>query len=427
MSGLREAFADLVADVPAYGDLDRAIEQAARERRRHHGVVAALAAVAAVLAVVAGVLAISRDGNGSPQPVGPSPTPTRTQSSRTWVDTPAVAREGYGWEVENPMTALQAGWFAVVAEHLDPGGGQLAPQDLGQGVGFTWPADGSAYSYPHDGTVELVTDGGVLEDGCRYLGTPPGTNGTESCRTERLGGPQGERARISRYQRLCGAFDGPAAAYATCGDYAVAVAVERRDGLVGYLVMRGRGTSDHNPLEPEAMAAAAADPRLTLPDAALAVPSNRAAASVLSDHFPSWRGDPEPAYPTDRPGVAYAGGKLGRDGFGMTVWLAGEDPVCGRSWLVHCVERHVYGASDPTTVFVGSWDEEDWADCCPRNSRAFSRRFVYVGPRHTVSVGVYRVVPQDQAGIGPELDQRVIDLLLDPRLQQPVVDPAFEG
>jgi hypothetical protein len=78
----------------------------------------------------------------------------------------------------------------------------------------------------------------------------------------------------------------------------------------------------------------------------------------------------------------------------------------------------VYGADDPTTVFVGAWDEEDWADCCPRNSRAYLRQVVYVGPRHTVTVSVSRIVREHEDGIGPELDQRVIDLLLDPRLQQ---------
>lgn len=92
--------------------------------------------------------------------------------------------------------------------------------------------------------------------------------------------------------------------------------------------------------------------------------------------------------------------------------------MCGRSWLVHCVERRVYGADDPTTVFVGAWDEHDWADCCPRNSRFFSRQFVYVGPRHTVVAWVTRIVRGHEDGIGAELDQRVIELLLDPRLQQ---------
>ena len=48
MSGLHEAFDEIVADVPVYGDLDKAIEQADRERRHRYGVVAGLAAAAAV-------------------------------------------------------------------------------------------------------------------------------------------------------------------------------------------------------------------------------------------------------------------------------------------------------------------------------------------------------------------------------------------
>ena len=76
MNGLREAFDEFVVDVPVYGDLERAIEQADRERRRRYGVVAGLAATAAVVAVIVGMLAVTRDGNDSPQPVGPSPTPT---------------------------------------------------------------------------------------------------------------------------------------------------------------------------------------------------------------------------------------------------------------------------------------------------------------------------------------------------------------
>jgi hypothetical protein len=69
-------------------------------------------------------------------------------------------------------------------------------------------------------------------------------------------------------------------------------------------------------------------------------------------------------------------------------------------------------------VFVGAWDEHDWADCCPRNSRVFTRQLVYVGPRHTVVVRVTRIVRAHEDGIGAGLDQSVIDLLLDPRLQQ---------
>jgi WD40 repeat protein len=82
MSALHEAFDEIAADVPAYGDLDRAIEQADHERhRRRLGVVAGLAAAAAVVAVVIGVLAVTRDGNDAPRPIGPSPTPTDHQTA----------------------------------------------------------------------------------------------------------------------------------------------------------------------------------------------------------------------------------------------------------------------------------------------------------------------------------------------------------
>ena len=63
MSGLREAFDEIVADVPVYGDLDRAIEQADHQRRRRAGTIAGLVAAAAVVAVIAGALAVTRDAN----------------------------------------------------------------------------------------------------------------------------------------------------------------------------------------------------------------------------------------------------------------------------------------------------------------------------------------------------------------------------
>lgn len=83
MSGLREAFDEIVADVPVYGDLDRAIEQAERERRRRYGVVAGLAAAAAVVALIVGVLAVTGDGDDSSQPIGPALTPTDGASDTT--------------------------------------------------------------------------------------------------------------------------------------------------------------------------------------------------------------------------------------------------------------------------------------------------------------------------------------------------------
>ena len=88
MSGLREAFSELAADVPVYGDLERAIEQADRERRHRYGVVASLAAAAAIVAVIVGVFASTGDGNRSQQPINPA-TPTKT-STRTATPTPAT-------------------------------------------------------------------------------------------------------------------------------------------------------------------------------------------------------------------------------------------------------------------------------------------------------------------------------------------------
>lgn len=88
MSGLHQAFDDIVANVPVYGDLDRAIVRADRERRRRRGAIAGLAAAAAVVAVVVGMLAVSRDGNSAPQPIGPVTTPDPAEDpstpSRPW-------------------------------------------------------------------------------------------------------------------------------------------------------------------------------------------------------------------------------------------------------------------------------------------------------------------------------------------------------
>jgi hypothetical protein len=165
------------------------------------------------------------------------------------------------------------------------------------------------------------------------------------------------------------------------------------------------------------MAAVAADPRLTLPDSAFAVPSDHDVASVTRGHFPGYRPRDTSSAP-DHTGYAQAYGSVGRRlGLAVTVQPAGGDPSCGRSWLLDCVERRVFGADDPTTVFVGAWDEEHWADCCPRNSRADSRQFVYVGPHHTVVVWETMVVRAGEDPLSADLDQRLIDLALDPRLQ----------
>lgn len=427
MNSLHDAFDEIVAGVPVYGDLDRAIEQAERERRHQHGTVAAIAAAAAALVVIAGIVAVSRDTDTappvSPTPVTPSPTPPKSQSPPTWADTAAPRHDGLGWEIPDPVKAARGSWFAVVAEHLDPTGEHLVPSGEGS---FEWPGEGSEYTTnnPADskhstyGRAGLMAEHGersLFDDGCRYLHPSPATNGTEACSTKRFAGPGGEHARISRYGRRCGAYEGVGPAPATCGDYTVAVAVARRDGLIGFVIVDGRGTPEFNPFTRDAMVAAAADPRLTLPEAAYTVPSDRAVESVVEDHFPRYEPDDQTPPATDHPGYAKVWGGLGRHGFSISVRPAGGTPACGRTWLVVCVERRVFGADDPTTVFLGKWNEQDWADV--KEPVASTREFVYVGPRHTVVASLNETVEPGEKTLGPERDQRVIDLLLDPRLQ----------
>jgi hypothetical protein len=76
MNGLHEAFDEIVADVPVFGDLDLAVAQAERERRRRAGMIAGLVATAAVVAVIAGALAVTR-GARTATPINPATsTPT---------------------------------------------------------------------------------------------------------------------------------------------------------------------------------------------------------------------------------------------------------------------------------------------------------------------------------------------------------------
>ena len=107
MSGLHEAFDEIVARVPVYGDLDGAIEQAEQERRRRFSVVASLSAAAAVLLVVAGVLVIARDDDGAPQPIGPpsTQTPSPTESRHHC----GVVGSDPLWHVACPLTEASQG------------------------------------------------------------------------------------------------------------------------------------------------------------------------------------------------------------------------------------------------------------------------------------------------------------------------------
>ncbi len=282
------------------------VRRGRRRVRRNRGIVTGAIAAGVAGVVLTSSLITGGDRHAGPAPAvnspTPSPTPAKSQSPQTWVDTTVGAADGYGWDVPDPLDTARKAWFELAADHLDPQGGHLEPSDgLAWGGEFTrQPVEGSIYST--SGRVGLIVDRSALDpfDGCRYLRKGPDpSNGTVSCSAERIAGPAGERARISRYQRLCGSWDpgregddarpGSGSTYATCGDFRVAVAVERRDGLIGYVVVDGRGTPDFNPFTPAAMAAVAADPRLTLPESAFAVPSDRTVESVLVDHFQDYR------------------------------------------------------------------------------------------------------------------------------------------
>ncbi|OIJ25261.1 hypothetical protein [Nocardioides luteus] len=430
MSTLREALDQVAADVPVYGDLDRAIEKVDRDRRRRHGLVAGLAAAAAVVVVVVGVLVVTRGSEAPERPVGPttpsSTTSTRTQSSQTWTDTPLAATgDGADWVVPDPLQRSRDRWFAVVTDHLDPPGADLDRQSSDAWGGhFIWPAE--LPDYPTYGRIGLIVDRGavnLLDDGCRAVRAPNPSNGTPSCTFERFVAPGGEPAAVSSWGRRCGAYEGGPPPD-SCGDYVVGVAVRRGDGLVGLVEIEGRGTPDSNPFSRTAMAAAAADPRLSLPASAFGVPSDAAVLRVVGDHVARYRPDDHYADP-HHPGYAQAFGSVQRGGkpkpralgVSVRVWPAGDEPSCGPHSLVECLERRVYGAEDPTTVFVGEWDEDDWASCCPKNSRAWRREFVYVGAHNTVLATESRIVGADEQAPGDQLDQSMIDLVLDPRLQ----------
>lgn len=89
MSGLRAGLDQMVADNPVYGDLERAIQQADRERRRNVGLGMA-AAVAAVLVLIVGTLAVTRDRGKEPQPLGPTTTDTTVPVLHALEDGPLV-------------------------------------------------------------------------------------------------------------------------------------------------------------------------------------------------------------------------------------------------------------------------------------------------------------------------------------------------
>lgn len=180
MNGLQAALVELVADVPEYGDLDRAIEQVERHRRRRHGMVAGLAAAAAAVVLVVGVLALPRDGEDPPRPVGP-PTPTPTRTDRTTETTGTATIPGGASEV---LAARQVGRYRLeVAGRVVPGRWSLEESerdvwvaahfdDVGYGSPALWWGNGTT-------THEVVgTRGGVaISQDARWIVWTRATSG----------------------------------------------------------------------------------------------------------------------------------------------------------------------------------------------------------------------------------------------------------
>lgn len=126
MRGLYEAFDEIVADVPVYGDLERAIEQAGREQRRRHGAIAGLAA-AAVVAVVVGLTAINGGGTDSRPPTGPATSPT---TSPTAPDSTQAAGEQPGLIRPGTFPVLSSGEAGSFADPRDAADAEIDIRDV---------------------------------------------------------------------------------------------------------------------------------------------------------------------------------------------------------------------------------------------------------------------------------------------------------
>ena len=198
MSGLHEAFDEIVADVPVYGDLDRAIEQADRERRRRYGVVAGLVAAAAVVAVIVGRRSRSprrhRHGSRRSRPVRHRPRRrAKSQSPQTWADT-AVAATARRIRLGCPGPVDGGSGCVVPGRGRAPRPDGRAPRALGE-----LSASGSRVragrarvrSTPPPDDMGLIVDRSDLnlfDNGCRYLHASwAGTVQRNRCRAARSG------------------------------------------------------------------------------------------------------------------------------------------------------------------------------------------------------------------------------------------------
>lgn len=376
----------------------------------------AAAIAAAVLAAVGTVAAIaSSDDDDEPShraavrsPEATKPEPAKSQSPATWVDTKLKARSSTrGWRIPDPLEPARQEWYEVVAAHLDPAGG-LRKGPYGT---FPWRLESGQGHRTHVdfGLLVDVEDEHVLERACPLLAWTT-TIERSGCRQQPFVGPDGEDAWIVRPRepepgsRYCGS---PA-----CADHAAMVLVERADGTLGYVMAFRREAFGAPPYPLDLMAEAASDPRFTLPAKAFGVPRDSAVTAVAREHFESLQLDPDSRLSVF--GYGFTRGLVRAKAWGsktsviddrllaVAVRPAGRSPRCGRDGLDTCVARQVYGAGDPTTVYVGRWCDEFL--CLVH--------LVYVGPHNTVWVGA-----GSRLSRLPRQQQRLIDLVLDPRLQ----------
>lgn len=233
--------------------------------------------------------------------------------------------------------------------------------------------------------------------------------GEPGCRQDRFIGPHGEDAWLLEPRdpkRL-------PCAEVVCADKVAMVLVKRADGTLGYVTAFSKGASDVRPFPRDLMARAAADPRFTLPARAFWVPPPSTVTRVIRDHFENFHPDDGQASAL---GSADTWGRVGTRASStdddpvlyVRVVPAGPDPQCGRSGLGRCVARQVYGADDPTTVYVGRW--------CSDYTCSFE--LVHVGSRNTVVVGSglpLRGLDNERWTVRQV--RRLIDLVLDPRLK----------
>jgi hypothetical protein len=364
--------------------------------RRHRFRVSA--AVAAAVLVGAGIVVVvaSHGDRASEQPTRgpalatPESSPTKSQGPETWTETRVtpVTKDCCGgqsdrdWIVADPSARDPRRWFDVIAGHLDPTGELLR---RGHPSGATW------VSGPREGDKGYLQFGLLIDDGvgprnrCRVAVT-----GSQCHRSSFLGRSRGN-AWVERSRHDVTYQD-------------VTTVVERADGTLGYVQLSWGGEHSTNPFALEAMAEAAADPRLTLPAEAFAVPHGSAVAAVVGDHFDAFRPSP---WGASRPGFGGASGHVRGRYLAVQVIPARRPPWCNRVGLLRCFARQVYGRGDPTTVYIGAWYtdfDQFWS-------------FAYVGPRHTVLVHVYEKDYRVIRPLGSLPQKRLIDLLIDPRLQ----------